>query len=223
MKLKELIIEADKNKIYVQKGQQAPEGKKLQTGPRGGQFFIGSAEEKEKYEKSSSTKNKSTDDVSDLTNSYLKSVYDYDETLNKLEKLQSETQNILKKQLSNKEIDQLQEFNTKWQYADKEEAINIYNKLDNKIKSVMQKLSRDAFGDKPRKLYRGLSSNKYEKGKMNSWTTDRYVAKEFADDEGGKVFSKEFSKNDIIFAPFLFASGEGTGGIGTEKEFVINY
>jgi len=54
MKLKDLIKE-DKHKIYIKKGEQAPEGKKLKTGPRGGQFFIGTAQEKEKYSKSKKT------------------------------------------------------------------------------------------------------------------------------------------------------------------------
>lgn len=48
IKMKELLTE-DEHKIYVKKGQQPPKGKKLQKGPRGGQFFTGTAAEKEKY------------------------------------------------------------------------------------------------------------------------------------------------------------------------------
>jgi len=51
---KHILKEADQNKIYIQKGQQVPKGKKLQKGPRGGQFFIGTAQEKEKYSKKTS-------------------------------------------------------------------------------------------------------------------------------------------------------------------------
>jgi len=57
-KLREIIREEiinklfeQEHKIYVQPGREVPKGKKLQKGPRGGQFFIGSAEDKKKYEK----------------------------------------------------------------------------------------------------------------------------------------------------------------------------
>jgi len=52
---KNILKEADEHKIYVQQGQQVPKGKKLQTGPRGGQFFIGTAQEKETYSKKKAT------------------------------------------------------------------------------------------------------------------------------------------------------------------------
>ncbi len=45
------IIKEQEHKIYVKQGQEVPKGKKLQTGPRGGKYFMGSAEEKEKYQK----------------------------------------------------------------------------------------------------------------------------------------------------------------------------
>ena len=52
--IKEIIKEAD-SKIYVKKGQATPKGKKLQTGPRGGKYFTGSAQEKEDYNKTMSS------------------------------------------------------------------------------------------------------------------------------------------------------------------------
>ena len=58
VKLKTLINEIlneDEHKIYVQGDKEAPKGKKLQTGPRGGKYFIGSAKEKEDYEKQKSS------------------------------------------------------------------------------------------------------------------------------------------------------------------------
>jgi hypothetical protein len=58
IKYKDFFLEADQHKIYVKKGQQAPEGKKIQTGPRGGQFFVGTAKEKEEFGKSNKEKDK---------------------------------------------------------------------------------------------------------------------------------------------------------------------
>jgi len=45
-----LLKEAD-SKVYVKKGQAAPKGKKIHTGPKGGQYFMGSAKEKQSFEK----------------------------------------------------------------------------------------------------------------------------------------------------------------------------
>jgi hypothetical protein len=48
LKLKDLIKkESNTHKIYVKQGQDIPKGKKMQKGPRGGQYFIGTAAEKE--------------------------------------------------------------------------------------------------------------------------------------------------------------------------------
>jgi len=55
---KDFFLEADQHKIYVKKGQSAPEGKKVQTGPRGGQYFVGTAKEKEEFGKSNKEKDK---------------------------------------------------------------------------------------------------------------------------------------------------------------------
>lgn len=44
--IREILTEKDV-KIYLQKGQTPPKGKKIQKGPKGGQYFMGSPEEKE--------------------------------------------------------------------------------------------------------------------------------------------------------------------------------
>ena len=54
--LKELLIEDNNVKIYVQKGKKPPKGKTLKKGPRGGQYFIGSPSEKQTYEKGGNKK-----------------------------------------------------------------------------------------------------------------------------------------------------------------------
>jgi hypothetical protein len=48
--LKQLLIEAE-TKIYLKKGEKPPKGKKIEKGPRGGQYFTGSAAEKKAHEK----------------------------------------------------------------------------------------------------------------------------------------------------------------------------
>jgi len=61
IKLKDLIEQ--EHKIYVQSNSDAPEGKKIHTGPRGGQYFIGSAQEKEQYEKKKSIEVEQVDNL----------------------------------------------------------------------------------------------------------------------------------------------------------------
>ena len=57
LKLKDLIkTESNTHKIYVQSGQDAPKGKKLQKGPRGGHYFIGTTAEKEKINQNNTEK-----------------------------------------------------------------------------------------------------------------------------------------------------------------------
>lgn len=49
IKLKDLLKEDVK--IYVKQGVAAPKGKKIQTGPRGGKYFMGTSAEKQAHEK----------------------------------------------------------------------------------------------------------------------------------------------------------------------------
>lgn len=52
MKIKLIdLIKEQESKIYVQTTREVPKGKKLNTGPRGGKYFMGSAEEKQQYER----------------------------------------------------------------------------------------------------------------------------------------------------------------------------
>jgi len=53
--LKELLLEKDQ-KIYLKKGEKPPKGKKIEKGPRGGQYFTGSASEKKAHEKDETPK-----------------------------------------------------------------------------------------------------------------------------------------------------------------------
>jgi len=53
--IREVLTEDKKVKIYVQKGKKPPKGKSLKTGPRGGQYFVGSPDEKQTYEKGGTT------------------------------------------------------------------------------------------------------------------------------------------------------------------------
>jgi len=39
------LIEAKEVKVYLQKGEKAPKGKKVQKGPKGGLYFMGTPEE----------------------------------------------------------------------------------------------------------------------------------------------------------------------------------
>jgi len=73
------ILKEQENKIYVQTNKEVPKGKKLNIGPRGGKYFMGSAKEKQQYEKgeekekfSEKTKNKSIEEVKDYISKELK-------------------------------------------------------------------------------------------------------------------------------------------------------
>jgi len=43
------LLKEEDVKIYLQKGEKPPKGKKVQKGPRGGQYFTGSAQEKQAF------------------------------------------------------------------------------------------------------------------------------------------------------------------------------
>lgn len=49
--IREIITE--ETKIYINKSQSAPKNKKIHTGPRGGKYFLGTAKEKQQFEKPS--------------------------------------------------------------------------------------------------------------------------------------------------------------------------
>jgi len=74
IKLKNILIEV--HKIYIQKGQHVPKGKKLQTGPRGGKYFLGSPKEKIEFEKNTSS------DISKEDSNFINKIKkDYDKFL----------------------------------------------------------------------------------------------------------------------------------------------
>ena len=50
----DLLTEAKEVKIYLQPGQKAPKGKKVQKGPKGGKYFLGTPAEKQAHDKGKS-------------------------------------------------------------------------------------------------------------------------------------------------------------------------
>ncbi len=116
---------------------------------------------------------------------------------------------------------------------------------DGQVLEAARKVARDAFGDKPRKLYRGvmdvpdmLGGELPEKGedirfpsfKVSSWTTDPMVANEFArgtggggawDSSGGTTVSREVHPDEVLFAPFLHDDPDAIE-FDYQKEFTLS-